>query len=71
MNFDVQQGEMKKTSRSLGFSLEGIDFDLLPATNKAQLQQDSGGYLINFVGSIKKTCVLGSGSRNFGEGGGT
>ena len=32
-NFNVQ--EVKRNPRSLHFTLEGIDFDLLPATNLA------------------------------------
>ena len=34
MNFDVK--EVDKNPRSLHFTLEGVDFDLLPATNLAQ-----------------------------------
>ena len=41
LNFDVDEEDMKKTKRSLGFPLEGVDFDLLPATNMAK-SQDPG-----------------------------
>ena len=41
LNFDVELEDMKKTRRSLGFTLEGVDFDLLPATNVAK-SQDPG-----------------------------
>ena len=36
LNYDVDEEDMKKTKRSLGFTLEGVNFDLLPATNMAK-----------------------------------
>ena len=41
LNFDVEEEEMNMTKRSLSFPLEGVDFDLLPATNMAK-SQDPG-----------------------------
>ena len=38
MHFGLSEEETKTTSRSVGFTLEGIDFDLLPATNLARSQ---------------------------------
>ena len=37
LNYDVDEEDMIKTQRSLGFTLEGIDFDLLPATNMTNM----------------------------------
>ena len=38
-NFYVKENDVKVTLRSLQFTLEGVDFDLLPATNLAQSHQ--------------------------------
>ena len=43
LNFDVEERNMIKTKRSLGFTLEGVDFDLLPATNMTK-SQDPGWF---------------------------
>ena len=43
LNFDVEERDMTKTKRSLGFTLEGVDFDLLPATNMTN-SQDPGWF---------------------------
>ena len=43
-NFDVKEEDMNVRSRSLQFTLEGVDFDLLPATNLAQSHQ--GGLIL-------------------------
>ena len=39
-NFKRRAKLKDKTSRSLSFELDGIDFDLLPATNLARSQDD-------------------------------
>ena len=46
-----------KTSRSLSFELDGIDFDLLPATNLARSQDDGSkiSQKLNFnTGALQK-----------------
>ena len=47
LNFDVDEEDIIKTKRSLGFTLEGVDFDLLPATNMAKIKD--GGWFFAHV----------------------
>ena len=40
LNFDVEEEDIKLRDRSLIFRLEGIDFDLLPASNLTKPQYE-------------------------------
>ena len=48
-NFDVKEENMKMTSRSLGFKLDGIDFDLLPATNLAGTDVECLYFMVELI----------------------
>ena len=52
-NFDVKEENMKVTSRSLGFKLDDIDFDLLPATNLANSDVEGLCFLIELISEME------------------
>ena len=54
-NFDVKEENMKVTSRSVGFKLDDIDFDLLPATNLANSDVEGLCFLVEFISKIENT----------------
>ena len=54
-NFDVKEENMKVTSRSVGFKLDDIDFDLLPATNLANRDVEGLCFLVEFISKIENT----------------
>ena len=51
-NFDVKEENMKVTARSVGFVLDDIDFDLLPATNLANRDVEGLYFLVELMSKI-------------------